>query len=101
MRDHSVKQLLIIIRSYIFGKLTLIRTNEEISVFLDTFFVINMKLLGFGLRDNRSSGRVGSGGGTPSSINLYAMITGSPVTMRAIQERAVEFTTEQGDYSRV
>ena len=33
-----------------------------------------------------------------SRINLYAIITGSPVTMGAMQERAVVFTIEQGDY---
>ncbi len=59
---------------------------------------MSIKFPGLGLRDNRSSGRVGSGGGTSSRINLYAIITGSPVTMGAMQERAVVFTTEQGDF---
>ncbi len=67
-------------------KHTIIPTNK---VFLDTSFVMSIKFPGLGLRDNRSSGRLGSGGGTSSRINLYAIISGLPIIMGATQERAV------------
>ncbi len=51
-------------------KHTIIQTNE---LFLDTFFVMSIMFPGLGLRDNRSSGRVGSGGGTSSSYMLLSL----------------------------